>query len=61
MYGGDGAAARRLAEQMLFSDSPRRDSVLAYLAMFDGDLPAAAESAAKLAADSCPEFAITVE
>jgi len=29
--------------------------------LVDGDLPAAAESAAKLAADSCPEFAITVE
>ena len=29
--------------------------------LVDGELPAAAESKAKLAADSCPEFAITVE
>ena len=41
LYGGDGAAARRLAEQLTFGDGPRRDSVLAYLAMFDGDLAAA--------------------
>jgi DNA-binding CsgD family transcriptional regulator len=38
LYSGDGAAARRLAEQTGFSDGPRRDSVLAYLAMFAGDL-----------------------
>jgi DNA-binding CsgD family transcriptional regulator len=41
MYSGDGAAARRLAEQMTFGEGPRRDSVLAYLAMFAGDLTAA--------------------
>jgi DNA-binding CsgD family transcriptional regulator len=41
MYSGDGAAARRLAEQAGFADGPRRDSVLAYLAMFAGDLEAA--------------------
>ena len=41
MYSGDGAAARRLAEQTDFADGPRRDSVLAYLAMFAGDLAAA--------------------
>ena len=41
LYSGDGAAARRLAEQTGFSDGPRRDSVLGYLAMFAGDLPAA--------------------
>jgi DNA-binding CsgD family transcriptional regulator len=41
MYSGDGAAARRLAEQTGFADGPRRDSVLAYLAMFAGDLEAA--------------------
>ena len=41
MYSGDGAAARRLAEQATFADGPRRDSVLAYLAMFAGDLKAA--------------------
>ena len=29
--------------------------------LVDGDVPAAAESKARLAADSCPEFAITVE
>jgi len=29
--------------------------------LVDGDIPAASESAAKLAVDSCPEFAITVE
>ena len=38
LYSGDGAAARRLAEQTGFSDGPRRDSVLAYLAMFAGEL-----------------------
>ena len=41
MYSGDGAAARRLAEQTGFADGPRRDSVLAYLAMFAGDLEVA--------------------
>jgi DNA-binding CsgD family transcriptional regulator len=41
MYSGDGAAARRLAEQAGFADGPRRDSVLAYLAMFAGDVAAA--------------------
>src|SRR6266480_4946622 len=41
MYSGDGAAARRLAEQTGLADGPRRDSVLAYLAMFAGDLEAA--------------------
>ena len=41
MYSGDGAAARRLAEQAHFADGPRRDSVLAYLAIFAGDLSAA--------------------
>jgi DNA-binding CsgD family transcriptional regulator len=41
MYSGDGAAARRLADQTGFADGPRRDSVLAYLAMFAGDLEAA--------------------
>ena len=41
MYSGDGAAARRLAEQADFADGPRRDSVLAYLAMFAGDLDGA--------------------
>jgi DNA-binding CsgD family transcriptional regulator/tetratricopeptide (TPR) repeat protein len=41
LYSGDGAAARRLADQMGFEDGPRRDSVLAYLAMFAGDLEAA--------------------
>ena len=29
--------------------------------LVDGDLPVGSESAAKLAVDSCPEFAITVE
>ena len=38
LYAGDGAAARRLAEQARFADGARRDSVLAYLAMFAGDL-----------------------
>jgi DNA-binding CsgD family transcriptional regulator len=37
LYSGDGAAARRLADQTGFADGPRRDSVLAYLAMFAGD------------------------
>ena len=32
---------RRLAEQTNFGDGPRRDSVLAYLAIFDGDVAAA--------------------
>ncbi|MDA0164410.1 LuxR C-terminal-related transcriptional regulator [Solirubrobacter ginsenosidimutans] len=41
MYSGDGAAARRLAERVSFADGPRRDSVLAYLAIFAGDLEAA--------------------
>jgi DNA-binding CsgD family transcriptional regulator len=41
MYSGDGAAARRLAEQAHFADGPRRDSVVAYLAMFAGDLATA--------------------
>jgi DNA-binding CsgD family transcriptional regulator len=41
LYSGDGAAARRLADQTGFSEGPRRDSVLAYLAMFAGDLEAA--------------------
>ena len=45
MYSGDGAAARRLAEQTDFADGPRRDSVLAYLAIFAGDLDAAAAAA----------------
>src|SRR4029077_13107540 len=38
MYAGDGAAARRLASQADFDDGPRRDSVLAYLAIFAGDV-----------------------
>ena len=38
MYAGDGAAARRLAEQTDVSPGPRRDSVWAYLAIFAGDL-----------------------
>ena len=38
MYSGDGAAARRLASQADFEDGPRRDSVLAYLAIFAGDV-----------------------
>ena len=41
MYSGDGAAARRLAEQPTSADGPRRDSVLAYLAIFAGDLEVA--------------------
>ena len=41
MYSGDGAAARRLAEQTDVSPGPRRDSVWAYLAIFAGDLEAA--------------------
>jgi DNA-binding CsgD family transcriptional regulator len=41
MYSGDGAAARRLAEQAHVADGPRRDSMLAYLAMFAGDLSTA--------------------
>ena len=43
LYSGDGAAARRLAEQASFAEGPRRDSVLAYLAIFAGDLGAAQE------------------
>jgi len=38
LYSGDGAAARRLAEQTGFPDGPRRDSVLAYLAVFADDV-----------------------
>jgi DNA-binding CsgD family transcriptional regulator/tetratricopeptide (TPR) repeat protein len=38
MYAGDGAAARRLAEQTDVSPGPRRDAVWAYLAIFAGDL-----------------------
>ena len=38
MYSGDGASARRLASQAHFEDGPRRDSVLAYLAIFAGDV-----------------------
>jgi DNA-binding CsgD family transcriptional regulator len=38
LYSGDGAAARRLAEQAGFPDGPRRDSVLAYLAAFADDV-----------------------
>jgi DNA-binding CsgD family transcriptional regulator len=41
LYSGDGAAARRLADQTGFAEGPRRNSVLAYLAMFAGDLEAA--------------------
>ncbi len=41
LYSGDGASARRLAEQTGFAEGPRRDGVLAYLAMFAGDLEAA--------------------
>jgi hypothetical protein len=41
MYSGAGAAARRLAERAHSADGPRRDSVLAYLAMFAGDLSTA--------------------
>jgi DNA-binding CsgD family transcriptional regulator len=41
LYSGDGAAARRLAEQTGFAEGPRRDAVLAHLAMFAGDLAAA--------------------
>jgi DNA-binding CsgD family transcriptional regulator len=37
MYSGDGAAARRLAEQTQVSPGPRRDSVWAYLAIFAGE------------------------
>src|SRR3954454_5160631 len=47
LYSGDGAAARRLAEQTGFSDGPRRDSVLAYLAMFAGDLEPAQQMLAR--------------
>ena len=41
LYAGDGAAARRLAEQTGFAEGPRRDSVLAYLAAFADDVDAA--------------------
>ncbi len=41
LYSGDGAAARRLAEQTGFAEGPRRDSVLAYLAAFADDVEAA--------------------
>jgi DNA-binding CsgD family transcriptional regulator len=41
LYAGDGASARRLAEQTGFAEGPRRDSVLAYLAIFAGDLEVA--------------------
>ncbi len=42
MYSGDGASARRLAERTTsFAEGPRRDSVLAYLAIFAGDLETA--------------------
>jgi DNA-binding CsgD family transcriptional regulator len=41
LYSGDGAAARRLAEQTGFAEGPRRDSVLAYLAAFADDVDAA--------------------
>lgn len=41
LYSGDGGAARRLAERAALTDSPRRDSVFAYIAMFAGDLDAA--------------------
>ena len=41
LYSGDGAAARRLAEQTDFAEGPRRDSVLAYLAVFADDVDAA--------------------
>jgi DNA-binding CsgD family transcriptional regulator len=47
LYSGDGAAARRLAEQTGFSDGPRRDSVLAYLAMFAGELSPAQQMLAR--------------
>ena len=41
MYAGDGATARRLVAQTAFAEGPRRDSVLAYLAIFDGDVATA--------------------
>ena len=41
LYSGDGAAARRLADQTGFAEGPRRDAVRAHLAMFAGDLAAA--------------------
>jgi DNA-binding CsgD family transcriptional regulator len=41
LYSGDGAAARRLADQTGFAEGLRGDSVLAYLAMFAGDREAA--------------------
>src|SRR4051794_403436 len=47
MYAGDGATARRLVAQTRFADGPRRDSVLAYLAIFDGDLATAQDLLAR--------------
>ena len=47
MYAGDGATARRLVAQIPFADGPRRDSVLAYLAIFDGDLATAQDLLAR--------------
>src|SRR3954468_6389681 len=47
MYSGDGATARRLVAQTRFADGPRRDSVLAYLAIFDGDLATAQDLLAR--------------
>lgn len=41
LYSGDGGTARRLAEGAALGDGPRRDSVLAYMAMFAGDLETA--------------------
>ena len=41
MYAGDGATGRRLVTRTRFADGPRRDNVLAYLAIFDGDLATA--------------------
>jgi DNA-binding CsgD family transcriptional regulator/tetratricopeptide (TPR) repeat protein len=41
MYSGDGAAARHLAQRVKLSAGPRRDSVMAYLAIFAGDLETA--------------------
>ena len=38
MYSGDGATARRLVAHTKFAEGSRRDSVLAYLAIFNGDL-----------------------
>jgi DNA-binding CsgD family transcriptional regulator len=41
LYGGDGGAARRLADRLDIAAGPHRDSVWAYLAIFAGDLPTA--------------------